>query len=171
MDSSRISLRAFQLSDADDLLKWASDDKVTHFLRWNPITSKQQALKYIQEVAIPHPWRHSICLDGRSIGYISVKPEAGNDRHRAHLGYAIGSCYWGQGIVTMALKMAIPVVFRDFPFLVRLEALVEPENFGSQRVLEKIGFVKEGFLRKYGFNKGGIRDMFIYSFLSGDKVL
>nr|GMD87130.1 uncharacterized N-acetyltransferase P20-like [Ipomoea batatas] len=110
MDSSRISLRAFQLSDADDLLKWANDDKVTHFLRWNPITSKQEALKYIQEVAIPHPWRHSICLDGRSIGYISVKPEAGNDRHRAHLGYAIGSCYWGQGIVTMALKMAIPVI-------------------------------------------------------------
>nr|GMD83752.1 uncharacterized N-acetyltransferase P20-like [Ipomoea batatas] len=171
MDSSRISLRAFQLSDADDLLKWASDDKVTHFLRWNPITSKQEALQYIQEVAIPHPWRHSICLDGRSIGYISVKPEAGNDRHRAHLGYAIGSCYWGQGIVTMALKMAIPVVFTDFPFLVRLEALVEPENVGSQRVLEKVGFVKEGCLRKYGFNKGGIRDMFIYSFLSSDKVL
>lgn len=71
----------------------------------------------------------------------------------------------------MAIKMAIPVVFRDFPFLVRLEAFVEPENVGSQRVLEKIGFIKEGFLRKYGFNKGEIRDMFMYSFLSFDNVL
>lgn len=170
MDSSRISLRPFKLSDADDLLIWASDDKVTSYLRWHTITSIEAASKYIQEVAIPHPWRRSICLDDRSIGYISVRPESGSERHKARIAYAVGSDYWGQGIVTMAIKMAIPIVFKDFPYLVRLEALVEPENVGSQRVLEKVGFKKEGFLRKYGFNKGEIRDMFIYSFLSTDEI-
>ncbi|CAI9775903.1 unnamed protein product [Fraxinus pennsylvanica] len=169
--NSLISLRPFKLSDADDFLKWASDEKGTHYLRWNSIQSKEEALKYIQEVAIPHPWRQSICLDDHSIGYISVRPESGSDRHRAHLGYAVGSNYWGQGIVTKAMKMAIPRVFEKFPYLVRLEALVEEENIGSQRVLEKVGFKKEGFLRKYGFNKGEIRDMFIYSFLLTDKII
>ncbi|KAK3042177.1 hypothetical protein RJ639_001297 [Escallonia herrerae] len=71
--------------------------------------------------------------------------------------------------------MAISMVFKEFPYLVRLEALVEEDNKGSQRVLEKVGFQKEGFqkegfLRKYGFNKGEIRDMITYSFLSIDKI-
>ncbi|KAK6130214.1 hypothetical protein DH2020_036024 [Rehmannia glutinosa] len=170
MDSSRISIRPFQLSDADDFLTWESDDKVTCYLRWNTITSKEEALMHIQQVAIPHPWRRSICLDDRSVGYISVRPESRDDRHRAHVGYAIGSDHWGLGIVTAAMKMAIPSVFEKFPFIVRLEALVEEENVGSQRVLEKVGFVKEGFLRKYGFNKGEIRNMLIYSFLRTDKI-
>ncbi|KAG8370226.1 hypothetical protein BUALT_Bualt14G0095000 [Buddleja alternifolia] len=170
MDSSKISLRPFKPSDADDFLAWASDDKVTQYLRWNSITSREQALTYINRVAIPHPWRHSICLDGRSIGYISVRPESDRDCHRAHVGYAVGSDHWGLGIVTIAMKMAIPSVFEKFPFLVRLEAFVEDENIGSQRVLEKVGFKKEGFLRKYGFNKGEIRDMFVYSFLKTDEI-
>ncbi|KAK4425656.1 hypothetical protein Salat_1759600 [Sesamum alatum] len=170
MDYTRISLRPFRPSDAEDFLAWAGDDKVTRYLRWNTITSGEEALIYIQQVAIPHPWRQSICLDDCSIGYISIKPESSNDRHRAHVGYAIGSDYWGQGIVTAAMKIAIPIVFEKFPSLLRLEGLVEEENVGSQKVLEKVGFTKEGFLRKYGFNKGEIRDMFIYSFLKTDKI-
>ncbi|KAJ8765829.1 hypothetical protein K2173_015745 [Erythroxylum novogranatense] len=171
MDPSRISLRPFKLSDVDDFLKWASDDKVTRYLRWNSITSREEALTYIEKVAIPHPWRRSICLDDHSIGYVSIFPEAGEDRCRAHVGYALATDYWGQGIVTAALKMAVSRVFQDLPDLVRLEALVEVENKGSQRVLEKVGFSKEGLLRKYGYCKGEIRDMFAYSFLSTDKVL
>ncbi|KAL5541542.1 hypothetical protein UlMin_009252 [Ulmus minor] len=171
MDSSRISLRPFKLSDVDDFLKWASDERVTRYLRWNTITSKEEALTYIEKVAIPHPWRRTICLDGCSIGYVSIKPESGDNKCRAHVSYAVGVEYWGQGIVTMALRMAINLVFKEFEEVVRLEALVEVENKSSQRVLEKVGFFKEGLLRKYGFCKGEIRDMLIYSFLSSDKIL
>lgn len=171
MDSSRISLRPFKLTDVDDFLKWASDDRVTQYLRWNSITSRQEALKYIQEVAIPHPCRYSICLDGICIGYVSVMPETGNDRHKAHIGYALSAEFWGLGIATIAIKMAVVDVFKKFAYLVRLEALVEEENKGSIRVLEKVGFTKEGLMRKYGFNKGEIRDMLMYSFLSTDLVL
>ncbi|KAF7116440.1 hypothetical protein RHSIM_RhsimUnG0028700 [Rhododendron simsii] len=171
MDPTRISLRPFKLSDAGDFFSWAKDERVTHYLRWNPIPSREEALSYLKEVAIPHPWQRSICLDDRSIGYVSIKPESGSDRHLAEIEYAVGSEYWNQGIVTVALKMATSTVFKDFEYLVRIEALVEEENKGSQRVLEKVGFQKEGFLRKYVFNKGGIRDMFIYSFLSTDKIM
>ncbi|KAJ7980018.1 Acetyltransferase (GNAT) domain protein [Quillaja saponaria] len=171
MDSSRVSLRPFKLSDVDDFLKWASDDRVTRYLRWNSVTSREEAWTYLDKVAIPHPWRQSICLDDCSIGYVSVKPESGDSRCKAHVSYAVGAGHWGQGIATEALRMAIPRVFDQFPELLRLEALVEVENKGSQRVLEKVGFVKEGLLRKYGYCKGEIRDMFIYSFLLGDMVL
>lgn len=173
MDSSAsgISLRPFQLTDADDFLSWVSDDKVTRYLRWEILTSREEALTHLEKVAIPHPWRRSICLHGRSIGYVSVRPEPGDDRHRAHVGYAVGSEYWGLGFATAALRLAMPLVFERFPLVVRVEALVEEENVGSMRVLEKVGFVREGFLRKYGFNKGGIRNMFMYSFLRGDEIV
>ncbi|KAJ9182131.1 hypothetical protein P3X46_006157 [Hevea brasiliensis] len=171
MDPARISLRPFKLSDVDEFLKWASDDRVTRYLRWNTMTSREEALKYIEKVAMPHPWRRSICLDDLSIGYVSIRPESGDGGCRAHVGYAVATEYWGQGIATTALKIAVSSVFKDFPDLVRLEALVEVGNNGSQRVLEKVGFLKEGLLRKYGYCKGEIRDMIIYSFLSTDMVL
>ncbi|KAK7308036.1 hypothetical protein VNO77_41627 [Canavalia gladiata] len=165
MYHSRISLRPFKPSDADDFFKWASDDRVTRYLRWNSITSIEEALAYIEKVAMPHPWRKSICLYDRCIGYVSVKPETGDYRCKAHVSYAVAAEYWGQGIVTEALKRAIPAAFEQFPQVLRLEALVELENKGSQKVLHKLGFVTEGVLRKYAFCKGEIKDFLICSFL------
>ncbi|RDX59178.1 putative N-acetyltransferase p20, partial [Mucuna pruriens] len=149
----------------DDFLKWASDDRVTRYLRWNSITSKEEAMAYIEKVAMPHPWRQSICLDDRSIGYVSVKQEKGDYRCKAHVSYAVSAEYWGQGIVTEALRRAIPIVLEKFPEVLRLEALVEVENKGSQRVLHKLGFLIEGLLRKYAFCKGEIKDFLIFSFI------
>ncbi|KAI3441973.1 N-acetyltransferase domain-containing protein [Psidium guajava] len=168
---SAITLRPFELSDAADFLSWAGDDRVTRYLRWDPVTSLEEAEWYLRTVAIPHPWRRSICLGDRSIGYVSVKRGSGDERCRAHVGYAVGAEFWGRGFATAALRMAARRAFDEMPELMRLEAFVEAENGGSQRVLEKVGFVKEGLLRKYGICKGEVRDMYVYSLLSTDEVL
>ena len=79
--------------------------------------------------------------------------QEGNDKCRAKVGCALAAKYWGQGITARALKMDISDGFRDFPDLVRRQASVEIENKASQRVLEKLGFQKEGVLRsskRYG---------------------
>ncbi|CAK9318650.1 unnamed protein product [Citrullus colocynthis] len=169
MNSSRISVRPFNLSDANDFLRWTGDDRVTRYLRWNTITCKEEALNYLKKVAIPHPWRRSIYLDGRSVGYVSVKQES-EEKCRAHISYAVAADHWGRGIATMALRLAIPAALREFPEVVRVQALVEVENEGSQRVLKKLGFCKEGLLRKYGFCKGEIRDLVVFSFLRTDQL-
>lgn len=49
--------------------------------------------------------------------------------------------------------MALSQVFKDFPDVVRLQAFADVENKGSQRVLEKAGFQREGHLRKYSHLK------------------
>ena len=49
--SSRISVRPFKLSDVADFTSWAGDDRVTRYLRWNTITSREEAVKYLTEVA------------------------------------------------------------------------------------------------------------------------
>ena len=50
----------------------------------------------------------------------------------------------------------------------RLEALVLVKNVGSQRVLEKAGFQREGILRKYMILKGKTRDMVMFSLIFAD---
>ena len=52
--------------------------------------------------------------------------------------------------------------------LARVEALVEPDNAPSQRLLERVGFHYEGRLRSYLTLRGGRHDAFIYSRLATD---
>ncbi|XP_059652638.1 uncharacterized protein LOC132299826 [Cornus florida] len=170
MNSSSITLRPFRVTDTDDIMLSMADDRVTRNLRRKTITSKEEALTFIREVCIPHPWRRSICVDDRSIGSISISPGTGDERCRAEIGYAIAVDYWGQGITTMAVKMALSQVFKDFPDVVRLQAYVNAENKASQRVLEKAGFLKECLVRKYAYLKGKLQDLVIYSFLSTDTI-
>ncbi|CAI9102456.1 OLC1v1000733C1 [Oldenlandia corymbosa var. corymbosa] len=166
MEASSITLRPFKLTDADDLMSWAGDDRVTQFIRWKTLTSKDEALTFIKDVCIPHPWRRSICVADRSIGFISVFPGSGDDRCRADIGFALSVEYWGRGITTAAVKMAVPQVFKDLPEVARLQAFADVKNIGSQRALEKAGFFKEGVLRKYSYLKGNLKDLVVYSVIS-----
>lgn len=169
VDPSRISLRPFKLSDVDDFLLWAGDDQVTRHIRWKTCNSREEALIFIRDVCIPHPWRRSICVDDRSIGFVSVYRWSGDDRCKADIGYAVAANHWGQGIATKALKITLSQVFNDFPDLLRLQAFADVENMASQRVLEKAGFLKEGVLRKYTCIKGSVKDLVVFSFLSTDQ--
>lgn len=168
MDSCSITLRPFRISDIDDFIVWAGDDRVTQNIRWKTIADKEEALDFIKEVCIPHPWRRSICIDDRSVGFVSVYRWSGEDVYKADIGYALAEKYWGKGITTVALKIAVSEVFKDYPDLVRLQAFTMVENRASQRVLEKAGFTKEGLLRKYTIIKGRLRDLVSYSLLSTD---
>ena len=93
---------------------------------------------------------------------------SGNDKCRGELGYVLGSNYWGRGIATKAVKQVANTIFVEWPHLERLEAIVDVENPGSQRVLEKAGFQREGVLRKYMLLKGKSRDLVMFSLLSSD---
>ncbi|XP_076926760.1 uncharacterized protein LOC143590047 [Bidens hawaiensis] len=164
---TNLTLRPFRLTDADDLLQFAGDEQVTRFLRWETLKTQDEALTFIKDVCMPHRWRRSICIDDRSIGFVSTFYD---DGHKADIGYGVAAKYWGQGIATAVVKMAVKQVLMDFPEIVRLQAFSDVENIGSQRVLEKAGFKKEGLLRKYTIIKGHVIDTLVYSFLSTDNM-
>ncbi|GKE91689.1 acyl-CoA N-acyltransferases superfamily protein [Tanacetum coccineum] len=161
-----LTLRPFKLSDADDVLEYTSDDQVTKYQDMETLTTKDEALDYINEY-MSLPWHMSICINDRSIGNIVSFNHEG---HKAEIGYSLARRYWGQGIMTQALKMSVKMVLKDFPEIVRLEAFADVENIASQRVLEKAGFKKEGLLRKNSFINGSFVDEFIYSFLNPDVL-
>ncbi|KAL1333261.1 hypothetical protein AAHE18_11G086800 [Arachis hypogaea] len=171
VDLAQISLRPLQLSDVDDLMVWTTDEKVPKFCTWEPYSSKDQGIDFIQNKACEFLWSRAICLHDRAIGFILMTSCSATDQSReksVELGYVLGSKYWSKGIMTYVVKQVKKVAFREFPHLERLEALVDAENVGSQRVLEKAGFHREGVLRKYLFFKGKSRDMVIFSVLSTD---
>ncbi|PHT41242.1 hypothetical protein CQW23_20096 [Capsicum baccatum] len=77
---------------------------------------------------------------------------------RADIGVVIAFEYWGQGIATTVLKMAIPRVFNDFPGIVKLHAFAILDNKASHRVLEKAGFIYQGSVTMHGnFKKNVLR--------------
>lgn len=171
VDLTQISLRPLDLSDIDDFMVWATDEKVTTFCSWEPYTSKDDGINYIKNTASKFLWCRAISLNNRAIGSISISSCPGRDNcgaNSAELGYVLGSKYWGKGIATQVVKQVAEIAFVDLPHLERLEALVDVENVGSQRVLEKAGFQREGVLRKYLVLKGKSRDMVMFSFLSSD---
>lgn len=75
-----------------------------------------------------------------------------NVRRRAaqfvNLGYWMGQPFAGKGLMTEAVSIALPFVF-DTLDLHRIHAAFLPGNMASRRVLEKNGFVEEGFADKY----------------------
>lgn len=60
----------------------------------------------------------------------------------------MGRKHWNQGLGTEAVRAVIDVAFSVHEDLNRVWARTDPENGASQRVLEKLGMVKEGVLRQ-----------------------
>ncbi|KAI3993067.1 hypothetical protein MKX01_009810 [Papaver californicum] len=159
MGKPEISLRLIDLFDVDDFMVWVTDDRVSHFCRWDTYTSKVDSLDFMRNIVIPHPWFKAICIDNKPIGAISVEAKGGEDRCRGEIGYVLASEHLGKGIATLAVKMVMETIFKDWLHLERLEGFVDVENMGSQKVLEKAGFMKDGVFRKYVILKGTTRDM------------
>ncbi|XP_055811897.1 uncharacterized protein LOC129881817 [Solanum dulcamara] len=171
-ESIEITLRPLEKSDEEDFYESSTEDKITRFCTVETYIRKyNHYLKFSKYRDIPKPWFRVISMNKKAIGFISVSPNSGFDECRAELAFALSYKYWGKGIVTTAVKMMVSKIFLEWPYLKRLEAKVDMENKGSKRVLEKVGFLKEGVLRKYMVVKGITRDMVMFSLLNTDSHL
>lgn len=83
---------------------------------------------------------------------------------RAEIGYILGKQYWGKGIMTEAIKIALDYGFNEMN-LNRIQALIDPRNNASKRVAEKHGFQYEGTFRDYEYEYGDFIDLNMYSVL------
>ncbi|MFZ4809153.1 MAG: GNAT family N-acetyltransferase [Hyphomicrobiaceae bacterium] len=83
------------------------------------------------------------------------------------LGYWVGAPFAGKGCMTEAVRVVVPFVFDELR-LHRLEAACLPNNMASTRVLERNGFQREGFARRYLKIDGAWRDHVLYALLEED---
>jgi ribosomal-protein-alanine N-acetyltransferase len=75
----------------------------------------------------------------------------------ATLGYHLASTHQGQGLMREALELAIAYAFGPLS-LHRLMANHLPENARSAALLQRLGFVREGYAKNYLFIGGAWRD-------------
>lgn len=104
---------------------------------------------------------------GMLIGVVGAGDFEIGSSHRANVGYWLAKPYWGQGIMTEALTRYARYAF-DQMGIVRLTAEVFERNKASARVLEKVGFQKEGRLRKHRKKDGALLDVNFYGLLKHD---
>ncbi len=86
---------------------------------------------------------------------------------RAEIGYALSSTSWGCGYMHEALSRLLGYGFEDLD-LHRVEADVDPRNMASARSLERLGFLKEGYMRERWIVDGEVSDTSFYGLLRSD---
>lgn len=87
--------------------------------------------------------------------------------HCGELGYHVARPHWGQGYATEAVRAVARFGFERMA-LNRIEADVTVGNVRSARVLEKLGFTREGLLRQRGYWREAFHDLWFYGLLRED---
>lgn len=83
------------------------------------------------------------------------------------LGYWMGAAHAGRGIMTAAVRAVLPFAFGTLR-LHRVEAACLPSNAASIHLLEKVGFRREGYARRYLCINGDWRDHLLFALVTDD---
>ncbi|MBP3887814.1 MAG: GNAT family N-acetyltransferase [Cellulosilyticum sp.] len=172
-EGEKINLRQLRLSDGKDLLTYYNNPMVYRYLDWYGPQDMEMAERVLKH------W-----IEGYEKGYILrfAITEKETDQiigtifltdvteTKGEIGYELSQSYWHQGIMTEALKEVIRIGFEEMG-LVRLQAIVCEDNKASQKLLEKVGFIKEGLLRSYECHMvtGECKDMVMNSLINAGK--
>jgi RimJ/RimL family protein N-acetyltransferase len=70
-----------------------------------------------------------------------------HENRRAEVGYVLNRDHWRQGLMTEVLTRMLEFAFEDLD-LHRLEADIDNDNHASLRLLQKLGFIREGLFRQ-----------------------
>jgi ribosomal-protein-alanine N-acetyltransferase len=89
------------------------------------------------------------------------------EHRRAEVGFALARAAWGRGYMAEALPALLAFGF-DTLALHRVEADVDPRNVRSIRLLERVGFRREGYLRQRYHVAGEAQDAVLYGLLRGE---
>lgn len=92
------------------------------------------------------------------------------NHRRTEAGYWLLPEYWGMGVMSECFPAIIRYAFSELR-LHRIMAVVETENAGSCRLLEKLGFSYEGTHRECEIKNGALISLDHYALLSTDPFM
>lgn len=160
----KYKLRRWQDSDKPSLIKHANNKKIAMYLRNGftyPYTEKTADffLGLIRDNP-DHPL-FAIVVEGEAIGGVGLHPQKDIYCKNAEIGYWISEEYWGQGIMTNAIKEILDYGWKYLD-IDRVVAIIFGTNIGSIKVVEKCGFELEATLSKTIYKFGLYEDELIY---------
>jgi RimJ/RimL family protein N-acetyltransferase len=160
-----VKLRKWKDSDLESLLKYANNRNIAKFLTDqfpHPYT-KDDGKQYLSAVSKDDPPKVlAIEVNGEAVGSIGIFPQTDIHRKNAEMGYWLAEDYWGNGIMTFAIKEMVRYGFETFD-INRIFARPFGINAGSRRVLEKAGFTLEARFAKALIKNGEYLDELYYS--------
>jgi RimJ/RimL family protein N-acetyltransferase len=168
----RVDLRPATTADAPLLKRWREEASVRRYQPLGEVTTAQLRADLAgQDVADLRRGRGQkfqwiVLADGAPAGWITLVV-ANWEHGLAEIGYALSTAHQRRGVMPAALAQLLADLFLDTP-LVRIEARCAVANLPSQRVLEKLGFRREGVLRSYFVLHGERVDNYLYALLQQD---
>ncbi|MGZ4488212.1 MAG: GNAT family N-acetyltransferase [Nocardioides sp.] len=172
LDTARLRLRPVADGDADDLFALHRDAHVLRYWDSPPWEDRDRAGRFVAASRAMAEEGTGARLavtdrdDGTFLGWISLS--RWNPTYRsAALGYCLGEAAWGHGYATEAGRVLLGWAY-DTLDLNRVQAETDTRNTASARVLEKLGFVREGTLREDCVVSGDVSDSWVYGLLRRD---
>ena len=170
---ARVQLRAQAAADVPALFALHADSEVMRYWSCAPFTAIAQAEDLFARNARGArageflPWAIARA-DGALIGTCSLFALDATHR-RAMIGYALAREHWGLGFATEALRLALAHAFGALGCN-RVEADLDPRNAASARLLERLGFRREGLLRERWRVGDDVQDSAMYGLLAREFV-
>ena len=160
--TERLLLPPQRWDDVNDVQAYAQDEEWSRYLRRvvSYAYTRADAEEWVARTVIARSATNfGVEFEGHVIGSITLRVDA--TEKRAELGYGIKVEHWGKGLMPEAAGAIIRYGFRDVG-LERIYAPVDVRNPRSQRVLEKLGFQREGVLCGHEIGRDGTRIDHVY---------
>jgi RimJ/RimL family protein N-acetyltransferase len=168
----RLHLRPLRAADAPALLALHADAEVMRHSNMPPWTGIEQASRLIESLQAGMAAGRHLALglvptgQGELVGTCTLFGLVPSSR-RAEVGFALAKPAWRQGYMSEALRALLDHAFTVLD-LNRVEADTDPRNLPSVRLLERLGFVREGLLRERWIVAGEASDAALYGLLRRD---
>lgn len=170
LETERLLLRRVDVKDVNEIIALRSNPETMKYIPRPLVKTTEDALEHIAmmdaKIENNEGINWAITQKGNPkligvIGHYRIKPE----HYRAEIGYMLLPEFSGKGIISEAVKEVVKYGFKGMQ-LHSIEAVIDPENNASAKVLEKNGFVKEAHLKENEFFEGRFLDSVIYSLLN-----
>ncbi|RTZ03727.1 N-acetyltransferase [Flavobacterium bomense] len=170
LETERLLLRRVNTNDIKEIFELRSNPETMKYIPRPLVKTNEDALEHIAMIDTKIEaneginWAITLKDNPKLIGVIGhyrIKPE----HYRAEIGYMLLPEYHGKGIISEAVKEAVNYGFQIMK-LHSIEAMIDPDNDASAKILEKNGFVREGHLKENEFFDGRFFDTLIYSLLN-----
>ena len=173
--TERLVLRPFRAEDADDLFEYLSDERTYLYEPGAPIDRNQVVRQAADMATSPDFWAIELKERGKVIGQLYFKHIDPVELMTCELGYILNPSYQRQGYASEAAAALVNQALTTGG-MHRVIANCNPENTASWSLLEKIGFRREGWLRKNIFFRKDVAgeplwtDTFVYAILAAENV-
>jgi len=172
LTTDRLVLRRFRPDDAETLAAYRSDPDVARYQSWDAPYPVRKARYAIESMAAADPaqpgwFQYAVELTAERALIGDVGVNLHDNRMQAEIGYTVAPRWQGRGHATAAVRAVLDHLFR-VQGLHRVSAECDARNLASVRLLERIGFRREGLLRQHTWIKGEWTDDLLYGLLEVD---